>query len=349
MKNLKNVVVSSSAPIRKVIKTIDNNAVQIALVVDERMCLLGTVTDGDVRRGILKGISLDQPVELIMQKNPTVASMDDNRSTILTLMRQKTVHQIPLLDPQGRIVGLELMDELLQTEERENWVVIMAGGLGKRLSPLTDSVPKPLIPVGRKPILETILENFTEYGFRNFYLAVNYKDEMIKSYFGDGSKWKIRIEYLSEDKRLGTAGALSLLPERLDRTFFVMNGDLLTKINFSQLLSFHRESNGAATMCVREYDFQVPFGVVKLDDKSIRSIDEKPVHRFFVNAGIYVFEPSVLDRIPKQESYDMPQLFERLIAAGVKTVAFPIHEYWLDIGRIDDLERAHQEFPHVFV
>jgi dTDP-glucose pyrophosphorylase len=348
MKNWKNVVVTPAMPVIDVIKTIDAGRYQIALVLDKAGHLLGTVTDGDIRRGILRGITMDQPAEKVMRKDPTVASSGDDRETILGVMKKKMIHQIPVLDAKGVVVGLELMDELLQTEERDNWVVIMAGGLGKRLSPLTESVPKSLIQVGKKPILETILENFIEYGFRNFYFAVNYKDEMIKSYFGNGAQWKVRIEYLSEDKRLGTAGALSLLPEGFKKTFFVMNGDLLTKINFSQLLSFHRESEVAATMCVREYDFQVPFGVVRLEDNFIRNIDEKPVHRFFVNAGIYVLEPSVLDSIPQKEFFDMPQLFEKLIAGKTKTAAFPIREYWLDIGRIDDLERAHREFPKVF-
>ena len=348
MKNWKNALLKQNASIRDAIETIDKGSFQIAVIVDDNGRLVGAVTDGDVRRGILRGVSFEQGVELIMRKNPKAASVDDDHQRILSLMKQYSIHQIPLLDSSGVVVGLELLDELLQAEDRDNPVVIMAGGLGKRLSPLTDSVPKSLIAIGSKPILQTILENFIEYGFKKFYLAVNYKDHMIKDFFGDGSKWKVRIQYLSENCRLGTAGALSLLPELPQTPFLVMNGDLLTKVNFAQLLNFHQESKATATMCVREYDFQVPFGVVNIDDHLIKSIDEKPIHRFFVNAGIYVLEPAVLDLIPKQKLFDMPQLFDQLIARQKKTGAFPIREYWLDIGRLDDLERAHEEFPKVF-
>lgn len=255
-------------------------------------------------------------------------------------MREKTIRQIPVLNENGVVVGLELMDELLRAGERDQWVVLMAGGVGKRLSPITDTLPKPLIQIGKKPILETILENFIDYGFYNFYFAVNYKNQMIKDYFKDGSKWGVRIIYLEEDKMLGTAGALSLLPGRPEKTFLVMNGDLLTKVNFTHLFNFHRESNVIATMCVRGYDFQVPYGVVKIDDRYICSIDEKPIQRFFVNAGIYVLDPSVLDFIPKNQQFDMPQLFDALMRSEKSVAAFPIREYWLDIGRMDDLVRA---------
>ncbi len=348
MKSWKDSLIKASLSIRKAIEVIDAAGFQIALVVNDENFFLGTVTDGDIRRGILRGCSLDQSVEMIMRKDPTVASVGDDREKILSLMKQRSIHQIPVLDSAGKVIRLELLDELLQTEIKDNWVILMVGGLGKRLSPLTDTIPKPLIAVGKKPILETIIENFIEYGFRNFFLAVNYKDQMIKDYFGDGSRWNVRIEYLSEEKRMGTAGALSLLPQRPQKTFFVMNGDLLTKINLTQLLNFHRESNVTGTMCVREYDFQVPYGVVKMDDRFIQAIDEKPIHRFFVNAGIYVLEPSVLDFIVAKDFFDMPQLFEKIIAEKERAAAFPVREYWLDIGRIDDLERAHQEFPKVF-
>jgi len=340
MKNWKDAVLKDFATIRDAMKVIDRSSLQIVMIVNQKNHLMGTVTDGDIRRGILRGISLDQPVKLIMQKRPTTANVGDPREKILALMRTKMIRQIPILDAKCVVVGLQLLDELMNIAPLDNWVVIMAGGLGKRLSPLTDSLPKPLIPVGTKPILETIVENFVERGFRNFYLAVNYKDHMIKKHFGNGEKWKIQIEYLSEAKKLGTAGALGLLSKRPSQPVLVMNGDLLTKVNFNQLLDFHQASNVDATMCVREYDFQVPYGVIKMDDRFIRSIDEKPVHKFFVNAGIYVLGPHALKQIPKESAYDMPQLFERLIKNKKRTAAFPIHEYWLDIGKIEDLNQA---------
>ena len=348
MKNWQKALVTSSSSIRELIKIIDTDSLQIGVVVDAQKRLLGTVTDGDVRRGILKGVGLDQPVELIMFKRCVTASIDENRENILALMKKKQIHQIPLIDKEGRVAGIEYLDELLQINFHDNWVVLMAGGLGSRLKPLTNDTPKPLLNVGVKPILETILENFIEYGFKNFYIAVNYKNEMVKRYFGDGSQWDVNIRYLEESQKLGTAGALQLLPGRPEAPFFVMNGDLLTKVNFNQLLNCHIQNKSDATMCVREYDFQVPFGVVKMDNHHIRGIDEKPVHRFYVNAGIYVLEPRVLDHVPADTPLDMPNLFENIIQKKCKAAAFPIREYWLDIGRMDDLDRANDDFARVF-
>jgi NDP-sugar pyrophosphorylase family protein len=239
------------------------------------------------------------------------------------------------------------MNDFLQPERRRNTVVVMAGGLGTRLDPLTKDLPKPLLKVGSKPILETILSNFRGYGFAEFFLSVNYKAEMVKSYFGDGTRWGIRIRYLEESVPLGTAGSLSLLPERPTLPLVVMNGDLVTQVNFQHMLDFHREHAAVATMGVREYDMQVPFGVVRLEESRIVAIEEKPVHRFFVNAGIYVLEPDALDYVPRGEYFDMTTLFERLAKEGMPTSAFPIREYWLDVGRPDDLERAQIEYGDI--
>jgi len=234
---------------------------------------------------------------------------------------------------------------LSNTDLSEN---ALAGGLGSRLQPLTEDKPKPLLSVGDKPILETILESFVEQNFRRFYISVNYKADAIKEHFADGGKWNAEIRYLEEEPRLGTAGALDLIPERPELPLLVMNGDLLTRVNFQDLLDYHRDQKAEATMCVREYDFQVPFGVVEIDDHNIRSIDEKPVHRFFVNAGIYVLEPGLIDLIPKGEYFDMTDLFARALEKGYETQAFPIHEYWLDVGRIDDLDRANHDYQNGF-
>ncbi|WP_438810775.1 nucleotidyltransferase family protein [Pseudomonas laurentiana] len=221
----------------------------------------------------------------------------------------------------------------------------MAGGLGERLRPLTENCPKPMLMIAGKPILECILESFIEQGFRNFFLSVNYLASVVRDHFGDGSKWGVNICYLQEHKRLGTAGALSLLPERPQDPILVMNGDLLTHARFDNLVQFHDEHDSLATMTVREYDFQVPYGVVRMDGAAIESIDEKPVHRFFVNAGIYAISPAALDLIPPETFYDMPTLFEDLIKARKSTAAFPLREYWLDIGQIEEFERAQHEWP----
>ena len=348
MKDWKNTLVSPDTSIREAIRIIDQGALKIALVVDEGSRLVGTVSDGDIRRGILKGCELENPVQQIMNTIPSVAGKNDGREKILSLMRQKQIYQIPLVDGDGFLVGLEVIDTILAPPRRENLVILMAGGLGTRLKHLTANIPKPMLKVGDKPILETIIVNFIERGFNRFLISVNYKSEMIESHFGDGSQWGVQIDYLREDKRLGTAGALSLMSEKPVAPVLVMNGDVLTKVNFQQLLEFHTEHKAAATMCVRDYDYQVPFGVVKLDQHRILSIEEKPVQRFFVNAGIYVLEPKVLEMIPHDTHLDMPSLFELLIIKEMETVVFPIREYWLDIGRIDDFERANGEYSEVF-
>ena len=310
--------------------------------------LLGTVTDGDVRRAILRGVALDDAVAQVMNHNPTTARQEDDRETLLRLMRQRKLHQIPLLDATWRVVGLQVLDHLLQPTRRENPVVLMAGGLGSRLSPLTDDTPKPLLHVGSKPILETILEAFVHHGFGTFFLSVNYLAEQVEAHFGDGSRWGVQIEYLRERERLGTAGALSLLPQRPTAPLFVMNGDLLTRLNFGTLLDFHTEHAAAATMCVREYEMQVPYGVIETRSHRILDIREKPTERYLVNAGVYVLQPETLDLIPEDAFFDMPDLFKRLIERDRETAVFPIREYWMDIGQVADFKRANGDYDEVF-
>ncbi|WP_027937105.1 nucleotidyltransferase family protein [Anaeroarcus burkinensis] len=348
MKNWKRSRVSPSASILDVMRLIDETAIQIAVVVDEMQLILGTVTDGDIRRAILRGVHLDEAVSGIMNCNPTVVRDYEPRETILALMKQKGLHQIPVVDDEGKLVNIEMLAQLIQSGKQENWVVLMAGGLGERLRPLTHDCPKPLLRVGGKPILETIIQSFVEYGFYRFYIAVNYKAEMIENYFGDGTKWGVEIRYLREERRLGTAGALHLLQEKPSVPLIVMNGDLLTKVNFKQLIEYHGEQRSDATMCVREYTHQIPYGVVNIDKHRLIEIVEKPVQQFFVSAGVYVLEPEILSRIPEGIFFDMPTLFEKLIQERKVVTAFPIVEYWMDIGRINDYERANGEFAEVF-
>lgn len=348
MKDWKKVIISPEASIREAIRTIDAGALQIALVVDAENKLQGTVTDGDVRRGILREISFDDSVCKIMNSRPVVARQKQGREKILGLMIERSLHQIPTVDDEGRLAGLEVVEALLQSQHFSNQVVIMAGGLGTRLRPMTNDCPKPMLKVGGRPILETLLQNLKEQGFYRIYLSVNYMADLIMDYFGDGSAFGVEIKYLREEKRLGTAGALSLLPEPPTEPLVVMNGDLLTKVNFQYLFDFHKQHKVVATMCVREYDFQVPYGVVKVDQHRMVSIEEKPVHKFFVNAGIYVLNPQVINVIPNNNYCDMPAVFEKLAQEGQDCAAFPIREYWLDIGRVNDFDRASCEFGEVF-
>lgn len=320
----------------------------IVLVVDEEGRLLGTVTDGDIRRSIIAGLTLDAPFARIMNRNPVAARADDSPEQVMHLMKTKMIRHVPRVDKERQVVGMEVLADFFQQCRRDNIVVLMAGGSGIRLRPLTNDIPKPLLKVGNKPILETIIQNFIEYGFHRFYLSVNYKAEMLEAYFGGGERWGIEINYLREEQKLGTAGAFSLLPEEPDRPVIVMNGDLLTKINFSQLLDFHNEQNVEATMCVREYSYSIPFGVVRLEDNRLMGIEETPIHRAWINTGIYVLEPSTLGLIPKNKYFDMPELFHKLIERQRQSAAFPIREYWFDIGRMDDFERANGEYYRFF-
>jgi len=345
---MKNILISPNTTIKKTLYIIDEGAIKLAIVVDENNKLLGTISDGDIRRAILKSYSLEDKIDTIYNKNPFIVGKNYDKEEIIQLCTQQKIYQIPIVDEEKRVIDILLLDELLKEKEYPNKVVLMVGGLGTRLRPLTESTPKPLLRVGGKPILETIVENFKKYGFKNFVFCVNYKADMIKEYFKDGKEFGVKIEYVYEEQRMGTAGALSLLKEPPKEPFFVMNGDLLTSINFENMLKFHEQHFAHATMGVREYEYQVPFGVVNVENEKIVSIDEKPIHKFFVNAGIYILNPEVLDYIPKNQFFDMPTLFEKLIQEKRNTVSFPIREYWLDIGRLEEFERAQEEYKRVF-
>lgn len=348
MKNIDDIIVQESSSIFEVLQIIDRSSKQLAIVVDDKKRLLGTISDGDIRRALLKNISLKESVKNVYFKTPTVANVNNSKEEIINICKTKKIHQIPIIDNNGNLVGLEILDELISKENKPNKVILMVGGLGTRLRPLTENTPKPMLKVGDKPILQTIVEKFAEYGYTNIIMCLNYKSHIIQDYFKDGRKFGVNIEYILEKQRMGTAGALSLLKEKPTEPFFVMNGDLLTNINFEHLHDFHISNDSMGTMCVREYDFQVPYGVVNIDGSNILSIEEKPLHKFFVSAGIYMLSPDVLKYIPKNEFYDMPILFEKLISENKNTISFPLREYWLDIGRLEEYKRANEEYKEVF-
>ena len=348
MKNFENIKLAIDSTIEEALRIIDSGAMQIALVVDTENKLIGTVTDGDIRRGLLSNLTLSESIESIICRTPTVCSVNASKEEILKIAVEKKIYQIPIVDLNGILVGIDEVEQLLRPAEYPNKVVLMVGGLGTRLRPLTDNKPKPLLEVGSKPILETIISNFSKYGFKNIILSVNYKSDMIADYFGDGSEFGVNISYVHEDKRMGTAGALSLMKKDLNEPFFVMNGDLLTNVNFEHMLEYHLSNNAVATMGVREYDFQVPYGVVNVTGCQITSIEEKPVQKFFVSAGIYMLNRELLAAIPEDSFYDMPSLFEEMIVKKQAVISFPIREYWLDIGRLSDYEQANNEYHGVF-
>ena len=348
MREYKKVLLSQASTIKEALKVIDSGAMKIALVTEDDGTLIGTLTDGDIRRGLLSHLGLDDSIESIIFTNPTTCREDDSRESILKVALKKKIYQIPVVDAEGKLLGLRNVDELIEPKRKTNRVVLMVGGLGTRLRPLTEELPKPMLKVGDRPILETIILNFKKHGFENIILSVNYKSEVIKEYFKDGSAFGVNIEYIHESKRLGTAGALSLMKEQLSEPFFVMNGDLLTNIDFENMMEYHLTKESVATMGVREYDFQVPYGVVQTEGEDITAIVEKPTHKFFVNAGIYILDSSALELIPNDEFFDMPTLFEKFIENRMKNISFPIHEYWLDIGRMEEFKQANDEFLEIF-
>lgn len=348
MKNVENLKLKQNATIKEALGIIDSGAMQIALVVDDNDKLIGTLTDGDIRRGILRGLDLDSSIETIVFKEPAVAKISSTKEEILKLALSRKLHQIPVVDDNGRVLGIKEIEELVEPKIKTNRVILMVGGLGTRLRPLTQDTPKPMLKVGNKPILQTIVEKFAEYGFVNITMCVNFNASIIRDYFGDGKEFGVNIDYVLEQKRMGTAGALSLLKEHPSEPFFVMNGDLLTNVNFEHIFNYHTLNKATATMCVREYDYEVPYGVVKMNDNKIIEIVEKPVQKFFVSAGIYMLSPEILDLIPKNEFYDMPALFEKLIKLSKNVISFPIREYWLDIGRMEEYQRANEEYKEVF-
>ena len=322
------------------------SALRIVLVVDDQRHLLGTVTDGDIRRALARGCQMTIAVNTVMQADPITLNEGDSRQKALNVMRRKNLLHLPILDQYGVVVGREILQDLLFRTPRENPVLLMAGGFGSRLYPLTRDVPKPLLPVGEKPILQMILEQLVDTGFSKFFLSVHYRSKQVMEHFGDGSRWGVKIEYLQEEQPLGTAGALSLLdPDALKQPLVMMNADLLTGLDFSQLLDYHSAHKGLATVCVREYDFQVPYGVVRGDGSLVVEIVEKPIQTFFVNAGIYVLEPAFLSGCRAGQAQDMPDLLQQAVNEGSKISMFPVHESWIDIGGIEQYERAQKWTP----
>lgn len=351
--NLKKSLISSKVSIQKGVLALDKAGTGILIISDDASTLLGVVTDGNIRRAILKGIDFSDDLISISTTDPvTICSIVSivEAKKLMDKGKNFYVNHLPLLDEYGKLKGLLLRKDLDQLKPQifDNPVVLMAGGLGTRLRPLTSDCPKPMLKVGKKPILETIITNFKEQGFWNFYIAVNYKSEMVQDYFDDGSKFGVTITYLQETQRLGTAGALSLIPKRSDKPMIVMNGDILTKVDFQKLMDYHLSSQAIATMCVREYDFQVPYGVVKVNGSCLKELQEKPTHSFFVNAGVYVLKAEVLDFIPNDTFFDITTLFNNFLKENRNLTVFPIREYWIDIGQMHDFEKANGEFQRHF-
>lgn len=338
----KRISVNEQSSIKDALTVLDREALQIVLVIGKGCKLLGTLTDGDVRRALLRGEGLDGQVTSAMNTMPLIGLKQQSETAWKRKILEYSIRHLPIVDDKKCIVGLYY--DKKEVKKRSNHVVLMLGGLGTRLRPLTETIPKPMLMVGDKPLLETIVMHIAEQGFVNFYFCINYLGEQIRRYFGDGSQWGIHIEYVEEDESMGTAGALSLLPEKPTMPFVVMNGDLLTKVDLTALIDFHVEHDNITTACVREYAQQVPYGVVEVEGTRVTQLVEKPVYRYFVNAGIYALSPEAMEKIPEAVFYDMPTLIEEVLSEKGNVGGFPITEYWMDIGQMPDFEKAQADY-----
>jgi dTDP-glucose pyrophosphorylase len=334
------LVLAEDKTIGDAMMLLNANAREVVLVRDAQGCISGLITDGDIRRGLLAGATLQSPVTAIMQGDFFAVSPDIDRAAVLDLMKARMFQHVPVLDKERRLLAVHFLRDLIGAARKPNIAVVMAGGKGTRLRPMTEAVPKPMVEVAGRPILERVVLHLVGHGIQHIHLAVNYKAKIIEQYFGDGSAFGCKIEYLRETMPLGTAGALSLLPSRPAHPFFVLNGDIVTDVDLTAMLSAHLQNNYSATMGVGSYQVQVPFGTVTERDGQLLSIEEKPTANFLVNRGVYVLDPSLLDYVPKDSEFLMTTLFETLLEADHRVGTYEFQNYWHDVGAPDDLRRV---------
>ena len=344
MFNYKSTFIKQDSTIIEAFRVIEESGAQIALVVDENEKLLGTLTDGDLRRSLLNSNSLNKTAGELINKEFISLGENYTKDIAIEIMKQKLIRQIPIVDKEGKVVDLILLDLQKKAYRLENHVVIMAGGKGKRLRPYTENCPKPMLKIGDQPMLEIILKQCISCGFYKFYFSVNYLKDQILDYFQDGKKWNVSIEYLIENEPLGTAGSLHLIPKTLQHPFLILNGDVLTKLKPNQLINYHLNQHSHATICAREYQFNVPFGVIETNGLNLTDFKEKPDYKYLVNAGLYVLDPVILTLLSEREEIDMPELLIKSKQSGYKVKVCPIHEYWIDIGRPESLKQAYKEW-----
>lgn len=347
MRAWEKALIGPEASFRDALQSIDVTGAGMALVVDGDRRLIGALSDGDLRRALIRGAGLEDLAVSAVNRSPVCAGEGEDRATMLATLRAHSLRQLPIVDGDGRVIGLATTADFLDIPVRSNAVIIMAGGKGERLAELTRDTPKPMLKVGSRPILDTIVTNLSGQGFRNFWLAVNYKAEQIETHFGDGSAAGLDIRYLRESKPLGTCGALSLLPTPSE-PFVVTNGDVLAQADYSHVLDSHLQSEAQATVVVRDYQMQVPFGVVNAEGAAVVRIDEKPTQSYTISAGAYVLSPEALDLVPADTFYDMPALLADMIRKGLKVRLQRAEGYWMDIGRPPDYAQANADFGSVF-
>lgn len=350
--DLATLCVTVEASLREVIAQSDKSKRGIVLVTDEQRHLVGTITDGDIRRAVLDRLDLDQPVKTLLARKtktryatPITAPVTARRQTWLSILREHNILHLPLLDEEQRVAGLITLEDFVPNQALPLQALIMAGGVGRRLRPLTDEMPKPMLPVGDRPLMEIMIQQLREAGITRLHISTHHQQEKISSHFGDGREFGIELHYVTEERPLGTAGALGLM-ECPKETLLVINGDILTRVDFRAMLAYHREHQADLTIAVRQYDLEVPYGVVQGEGVVVHGVTEKPVLSFFVNAGIYLLEPIVYQCIQNGQPLEMPDLIQRLLKDGRSIVSFPVREYWLDVGRHTDYQRAQEDVKH---
>ena len=337
---------SLDSSIKDAIEVLEKEELKVVLIIDQGNILRGIVYDGDIRRALLKGFELSDRVDKAMRVNFLRVTQESSNENIANMLKDNPIYHVPVLNRENKFIGLHVSNDgdLKKSFNLHNSVLLMAGGRGKRLMPLTKNCPKPLIKVNGKPLLEIILEQCIDAGLRKFYISVHYLSQKIIDYFGDGDKWGVDIKYLHEDKPLGTAGALSLLPRDINHPILVINGDILTKINLKQFINFHQNNNAEIALSGSEFYYESPYGVIEVDGINFKSITEKPSFKHFINAGIYLISPSILTKIKSNIYLDMPDLLNKSLFNKSKIVVYPMYEYWLDVGRVDNLNKANLEW-----
>lgn len=340
--------IKNDSTLKDAMRCIDKNLIGGAFVVDENRCVQGIITDGNIRRAILQGRTIEHTIEGVYSKEFKYISNLVSKQKVKELMLQYKIRQVPLLDEGGRLEDIYFLDDILTYDKKDNYVFILAGGMGTRLRPLTENTPKPMLKVGEKPLLQRIIEQFKAYGFYNFIISLNYKGEIIQKYFEDGKKFNVNIEYVKENKKLGTAGSIKLAQSKLTKTFIVINGDILTGIDFDTFLNYHMENKHDITVGTRSYDFKVPYGVVMTEGTKIKSLQEKPTYSFYINSGVYALSEKVIKLIPEYDKYDMTDLIKNVLKNNGKAGVYEIVEYWSDIGQIDDLKKANEDVKKFF-
>ena len=340
--------IDNGATIKEAMKVIDKNLTGGALVINEKNELVGTITDGDIRRAILRGSGINERIEGTYFKDFKFVTKEHSKKKAKEYMLSNKIRQVPVIDKDKKLTDLYFLDDILSYDKKDNYVFILAGGLGTRLRPLTETVPKPMLRVGDKPILELILEQFKEYGFRNFIISLNYKGSIIEEYFKDGKEFDVNIEYIRETKKLGTAGSIALVKEKLTKPFIVINGDILTGIDFDKFLNHHIENDFNITVGVRNYEINVPYGVLVTDNMIIESLEEKPTYKFNINGGVYALNPEIIKYIQEEEVYNMTDLIEDAMDNHQRSGIYEIIEYWTDIGQIEDYKQANRDIHKFF-